>query len=174
MGIMKKGYIHLYTGDGKGKTTAAFGIALRAHYAGFKVYVAQFVKSMAYHETKIQAVLNDFEIEQLGEGCFMDRSPNENDVFWAQRGWEKCKTILKSGDYDMIVLDELTIALYFGLLKIEEVLEGLSDRKENIEVVITGRYAPEILIKKADLVTEMREVKHYYQEGVVARDGIER
>lgn len=169
-----KGYVHVYTGNGKGKTTAAFGFALRAHYAGWKVYVGQFVKDMAYHETQIQCDCSDFLIEQLGRGCFITRNPLEADVCLAKESLKRCAALLREGYFDLVILDEITIALYYHLLEVGEVIEALVSRASHVEVVLTGRYAPRELIEFADLVTEMSEVKHYYKKGVLARDGVER
>ena len=171
---MEKGYIHVYTGNGKGKTTAAFGLALRAHYAGNKVYIGQFVKDMKYNETKIQEDLTNIKIEQLGKGCFIEKSPNKEDKAAALEALNKCGEILKSGEYDLVVLDEITIAIYFKLFSADHFIEILKNRNSEVEVVITGRYAPAEVIEIADLVTEMKEVKHYYSKGVMAREGIER
>lgn len=171
---MKQGYIHLYTGDGKGKTTAAFGLALRALCAGQSVYIGQFVKSMKYNETAIDRLFDRVTVEQLGRGCFIGRDPEQVDIEMARRGLARCNDMMRSGDYDVVILDELTIVLHFGLLGIGKVLEVLRGRHPSTEVVITGRYAPQELVDAADLVTEMREVKHYYTQGVLSRDGIDR
>ena len=178
---MEQGFIHLYTGNGKGKTTAAFGLAVRALCAGKNVFVGQFVKSMCYNETKIETLFNGtnslwghIRIEQFGRGCFIDKDPEAIDVEMAREGLRHCSSLLSTGAYDIIILDELTIALYFGLLSCDDVLDALNNRAPQIEVVITGRYAPQCLIDKADLVTEMQEVKHYYTQGVLSRDGIDR
>lgn len=172
---MNKGYIHVYTGDGKGKTTAAFGLAIRAALSGKSVYIGQFVKDMKYNETKISNYIKNIKIEQFGNGCFIDRLPNESDIFEANTALSKCKDILEKGAYDLVILDEVTIALYFKLFSIDDLLKVIKLRKENIEVIITGRYAPKELIDMADLVTEMKEIKHYYNtQGVEAREGIER
>ncbi len=178
---MDQGYIQVYTGDGKGKTTAAFGLAVRALCAGKSVYVGQFVKSMKYHETRIEELFSTagesfgcIRIEQLGRGCFIDQDPEAVDVAMAREGLQRCAEHMRSGDYDMVILDELCIALHFGLLRLDEVLGVLAQRNPHTEVVITGRKAPQGLIDVADLVTEMREIKHYYHEGVLSRDGIER
>ena len=168
-------YIHVYTGNGKGKSTAAFGLAVRAHYAGMKVYIGQFVRDMAYHETQIAGDLDNILIEQLGRGCYLERDPDPKDVDAAEAGLERCAKFLASGEYQMVILDELPIALYFKLITKEQILQALRGRHPDTEVVITGRYAPDWLIEEADLVTDMQEVKHYYTEqGVEARDGIER
>ena len=178
---MDQGYIQVYTGDGKGKTTAAFGLAVRALCAGKSVYVGQFVKSMKYHETRIEELFSTagesfgrIRIEQLGRGCFIDKNPEAVDIEMAHEGLRRCADYMRSGEYDVVILDELCIALHFGLLRLDEVLEVLAQRNPHTEVVITGRKAPQGLIDVADLVTEMREIKHYYHEGVLSRDGIER
>lgn len=178
---MDQGYIQVYTGDGKGKTTAAFGLAVRALCAGKSVYVGQFVKSMKYHETRIEELFSMagesfgcIRIEQLGRGCFIDKNPEAVDIEMAHEGLQRCAEHMRSGEYDVVILDELCIALHFGLLRLDEVLGVLAQRNPHTEVVITGRKAPQGLIDVADLVTEMREIKHYYHEGVLSRDGIER
>ena len=170
----KRGYIHVYTGNGKGKSTAAFGLAVRALCAGKSVYVGQFVKSMKYNETKIEGIFDHICIEQLGRGCFIDKNPEEVDVQMAHEGLARCAEMMKSGEYDVVILDELNIALYFGLVQVEEVLDAIRQRNQKVEVVVTGRYAPQELIDEADLVTEMTEIKHYYQQGVLSRNGIDR
>lgn len=170
---MEKGFIHVYTGNGKGKTTAAFGLALRAACAGKKVYIGQFVKGMKYSEIEVEKYIPNIEIHQLGRSCFIDRQPTEEDIRLAKQGLEQCAVALNNSEYDVVILDELNIALYFNLFSLNEVLEVLSKRKSNIEVVITGRYAPQEIIDIADLVTEMKEIKHYYQKGIMARKGIE-
>ena len=171
---MEKGYLHVYTGNGKGKTTAAFGLALRAAMAGKRVFVGQFIKSMRYHETEVESILPQIHTEQFGRGCFIGHEPEGADKEAAQKGLERCREALAGLDYDLVILDELNIALYFGLLTTGEVLEVLNDRGKQVETVITGRYAPQELIDAADLVTEMTEIKHYYQKGVESRDGIDR
>ncbi len=176
-----RGYIHIYTGNGKGKTTAAFGLAVRALCAEKNVYIGQFVKSMQYHETRIEALFEEtggrygrVKIEQLGRGCFLDRNPDPVDIRMAHEGLARCAAMISGGEYDLVVMDEVTIALHYGLLETAEVLAVLDGRNPATEVVITGRYAPEELIARADLVTEMREIKHYYTQGVLSRDGIDR
>lgn len=169
-----KGYIHIYTGDGKGKTTAAFGLALRMIMSGKKVYVGQFVKDMKYNETKIENYFDNIIIKQLGKGCFINEPPKEEDILAANNGLDECLRVLKSGEYDLVILDELNIALYFKLFTVEKVINIINSRAKNVEVVVTGRYAPKELIEIADLVTDMREIKHYYTQGVESRDGIEK
>lgn len=171
---MKRGYIHVYTGNGKGKTTAAFGLAVRALCAGKSVYVGQFVKSMKYNETKIESLFERIRIQQFGRGCFIDKNPETADIEMAQKGFAHCTDILTAGEYDVVILDELTIAIYFGLLSADQVMDALERRNPTVEVVITGRYAPQQLLDMADLVTDMTEVKHYYTQGVLSRNGIDR
>lgn len=171
---MEKGYVHVYTGNGKGKSTAAFGLAVRALCAGKSVYVGQFVKNMKYNETKIEPMFPKLKIEQLGTGCFIFREPSQEDIDAAQDGLRRCEKILREGEYDVVVMDELNIALYFKLVDVNDVIRIIRERKPSVEVVVTGRYAPDELIGIADLVTDMQEVKHYYTQGVLSRDGIDR
>lgn len=170
---MEKGYIHIYTGNGKGKTTAAFGLAIRAALSGKKVFIGQFVKDMKYNETKIENYLHNIVIKQLGTGCYINREPSLEDIKANNDGLEECKEILLNGEYDLVILDEINIALYFKLFSIQDVIEILKNKKYETEVVLTGRYAPEELIEMADLVTEMTEIKHYYSQGVLSRNGID-
>lgn len=170
----KKGYIHVYTGNGKGKTSAAFGLAVRALCAGYRVYIGQFVKSMKYNETKLEKLFPTLRIEQLGRGCYINRKPDMEDIQMAQQALTHCASILHNGEYDVVILDELTIALHFELVKLSDVLDALKHKAAHVEVVITGRYAPQAILDAADLVTDMVEVKHYYQQGVLSRNGIDR
>ena len=170
---MDKGQIHIYTGNGKGKTTAALGLSLRAICAGKKVFFGQFIKGMAYSELKAAEYLPGFEIQQFGRDCFIYNEPKEEDILAAREGLNICKEIIKNKDYDLVVLDELNIALYYKLFPVEEVIEMLEHRADKMEIVITGRYAPQELIDLAHLVTEMKEIKHYYKNGLEARLGIE-
>ena len=179
--MTSKGYLHVYTGDGKGKTTAAFGLAVRALCAGMDVYIGQFVKSMKYNETSLEPLFDGagagygrLSIEQFGRGCFLDREPEPADIEAARSGLERCRERMASGRYGLVVLDELCIALDCSLLQVDEVLEALAQRAPGTEAVVTGRYAPAELLEAADLVTEMREVKHYYRQGVLSRNGIDR
>jgi len=169
-----KGYIHVYTGNGKGKTTAAFGLALRAVGAGKKVFFAQFIKGKSYSEiAAVQKYIPDITIKQYGLGCFILKTPTQKDIKVASEGLAEVSVILASGNYDMVVLDEASIAIYFNLFSAEKLIDVIKKKKEETEIIITGRYAPEKLIEMADLVTEMKEVKHYYTYGVEARKGIE-
>ncbi len=168
-----KGYIHVYTGDGKGKTTAALGLALRAVCAGKKVFFGQFVKGMDYSELKAADFLPNFKMEQFGRPEFIHGKPTQSDIDNAKKGLDKIHSVLKSGEYDIVVLDEANIALYYNLFTLDELLNVIMDKPEDIEIIITGRKAPKKLVEVADLVTEMKEIKHYYQKGVLARKGIE-
>ncbi len=167
-------YLHVYTGNGKGKTTAAFGLALRNAGAGKKVYFAQFVKGKTYSEIKaVKQWLPSVTVKQYGRGCFIVKKPVQADIDAARGGLAEIKDILQSGQYQLVVLDEANIAIYYKLFSVTELLEAIEARHSNTEVVITGRYAPQALIDAADLVTEMKEIKHYYTQGIEARKGIE-
>ncbi len=170
-----KGYIHVYTGNGKGKTTAALGLALRAVGAGLKVYIAQFVKGMHYSELDAIKVLSkNITVKQYGRRCFIKKTPEKIDVDLAQKGFTEVKEIMLSGKYDIIILDEINIAIYYNLISEVELLEFMDQKPESIEIILTGRYATDKIMEKADLITEMKEVKHYYQKNVEARIGIEK
>ena len=169
-----KGYIHIYTGNGKGKTTAALGLALRAVGAGKKVFIGQFVKGKVYSEIKIiRDKIPEITLKQYGRTCFIEREPEQEDIDAARQGLTEMNEILASGKYDMIIFDEATIALYYNLFSVDELLDSLKSCVGNSEIIITGRYAPEKLIAAADLVTEMKEIKHYYNNAIEAREGIE-
>jgi len=172
---MEKGYVHVYTGNGKGKTTAMLGLALRAYGAELRVYIGQFVKSMKYHEvTAINKFLPGIVIEQYGCGCILGRETSEEDKSAAKKGLEKAREAIFSGKYDVVMLDEINVAVHLKLLNVSSVLELIRAKPANIELIITGRYAATEIIEAADLVSEMTEVKHYYTNGVFARGGIER
>ena len=172
---MKQGYIQIYTGDGKGKTTAALGLALRAAGHGLRTYIAQFMKGQSYGELSSIRLIPEIKIEQFGKDTFIhiDQASQE-DIRMAKQGLEKASQAMLSQKYNIIILDEINVAIHFKLLTIAEVMDFISSKPENIELILTGRRAPQELINRADLVTEMREIKHYYQQGVSARDGIER
>lgn len=170
-----KGYVQVYTGDGKGKTTAAMGLALRAAGAGLKVFIGQFVKGMHYAELESLKRFSDLiNIKQFGRNCFIRNDPTEEDRKRAQEGLQEIRKIINSGEYQVVILDEINIALYYKLFPLEEVLELIQNKPQDIELILTGRRADPKIIELADLVTEMREIKHYYQKGVQARDGIEK
>lgn len=169
-----QGFIQIYTGNGKGKTTAALGAALRAIGAGKKVFFAQFVKSQIYSEIEAcNKYLPNITTKQYGNSCFIFREPAPEDAQAAQEGLKEVAEIIRSAKYDVVVLDEANIALHYNFFTVEELINMIKEKPQATEIIITGRNAPKKLIEVADLVTEMKEIKHYYQKGVKARKGIE-
>lgn len=171
---MDKGYVQVYTGNGKGKTTAALGLAVRAACAGKNVFIGQFLKGMEYSELKLPEYFDNITMKQYGTEYFITKDPNEIDTAKANIGFENVVEIIKSAKYDVVILDEINIAMMMKLVDVNELIKVLSNRKESMEVIITGRGAPDEIIEYADLVTEMKEIKHYYNKGVQARVGIEK
>ncbi len=173
----KKGYIIVLTGDGKGKTTSALGMAVRAIGQGLKVVMLQFLKgSWKYGELETaKRLAPDLTIRQLGaEFIRIDpENPDPEDVERAHEAWEISKEALFSGDYGMVILDEINGTIAYGLLPVDEVVAALRERPEDLHVVLTGRQAHPRIIEMADLVTEMTEIKHPWREGRNARKGIE-
>jgi len=172
---MRKGYLQVYTGDGKGKTTAALGLALRAAGAGLKVFIAQFIKKKSCSEHRIlsERFRDLITVRQYGTGLILKRAPAEADVEAARNGIEEVQGAMESKEYDMIILDEANVAVHLHLIGIGDLLDLVEKKPARMELVITGRYAPAELLEKADLVTEMKEIRHYHHEGVKARRGIE-
>ncbi|MCX7975085.1 MAG: cob(I)yrinic acid a,c-diamide adenosyltransferase [Candidatus Aminicenantes bacterium] len=173
----KKGYVQVYTGNGKGKTTAALGLALRAAGYGLKTYIGQFLKGQPYGELEaVKKLGGKIIIEQFGRKGFIHvtENPDEEDIQRARFGLNRSLKIMLSGKFQIVVLDEINVALYFGLVTEKEVLDFIDKKPESVELILTGRYAPASIIRRADLVTEMKEKKHYYQKGVRARKGIEK
>lgn len=169
-----KGYIQVYTGNGKGKTTAAFGLALRASNAGLKVFIGQFVKGKSYNENEAVAkYIKNITVKQYGLGCFIVEELTDNDIKAARNGLKDMRNIIQNGKFDIVIMDEVNIALYYKLFDVNELIELMRSKPDHVELILTGRYAPQEIIDKADLVTEMKDIKHYYQEGVLARAGIE-
>lgn len=172
--MLERGCLQVYTGNGKGKTTAALGLALRAAGAGLRVYIAQFVKGMDYSELKsIQHLSEWITLKQFGRGCFIRGEPTDEDVQAARAGLAEAQRVMESDEADLLILDEANIATHFNLFSIEELLDLIDNRPPTMELVITGRNADNRVIERADLVTEMNEVKHYYNKGLQARKGIE-
>ena len=169
------GLIHIYTGNGKGKTTAAFGLALRAWGRDKRVCIIQFMKKGdSYGEVRAIARLEGIDISQYGKGRFIVKgNASDEDVASAKEGFEMVRSVLSSGDYDMVVLDEICITIDFDILNVDDVLDALAGRKEGVEVVMTGRNAPSELIEVADYVTEMKLIKHPFEKGINARKGVE-
>lgn len=168
------GMFHLYTGNGKGKTTAAIGLTIRALGAGWQVFFGQFIKGQEYSEIKILNSLKNVTVEQFGLNCFIRNDSTEADIAAACQGLERVGQILKSGEYQLVILDEANIAIYYQLFSSDQLLEVIENRAKEVEVVVTGRKADSKLIAKADLVTNMEEIKHYYQQGIMARVGVEK
>jgi cob(I)alamin adenosyltransferase len=172
-----KGLIQVYTGSGKGKTTAALGLALRAVGHRFRVLIIQFLKGgIAYGELKSARKLSPYlTIVSMGRECFVDKkNPHPLDRRWAQKGWQLAKESVKNGKYKVVVLDEINVAVEYGLVPRKELLELMREKPEKVELILTGRWAKPEVLRLADLVTEMREVKHYYRKGIESRIGIER
>jgi cob(I)alamin adenosyltransferase len=172
---MRRGYVQVYTGCGKGKTTAALGLALRATGAGLKVFIAQFIKKKRCSEHAMLARFHDLiTVKSYGRGFFLKREPTSADVRAAQEGYREIREILISDEYDLVILDEANVATRYGLFSVDDLLALMAAKPKSVELVITGRYADERVIRQADLVTEMTEIKHYKGMGVKARVGIEK
>jgi cob(I)alamin adenosyltransferase len=172
---LKHGLIQVYTGDGKGKTTCALGLALRAVGQGFKVYMVQFLKTDDTGEVQAaRRLAPDFTIESFGIPGFPKLTdPDPETLAAARQAFELARRIILAGEHDLVILDEVNLCLKFGLVPLTEMLEVLRQRPPYVEVVLTGRAAAAELVDLADLVTEMRPVKHYFEAGVKARRGIE-
>ncbi|MDI6905527.1 MAG: cob(I)yrinic acid a,c-diamide adenosyltransferase [Candidatus Bathyarchaeia archaeon] len=172
---MERGIVQVYTGNGKGKTSAAFGLALRAIGRGLKVYVIQFIKGgFDYGELYIVDKLPNLTLKAFGRGRFVtEKPPEREDIEFAEKAMALAEEVVKSDEYDIVVLDEINVALNLKLIKIERVLELIRNKPKHVELILTGRYAPDKIIEAANLVTEMREVKHPYNKGFQARKGIE-
>ncbi len=176
-GTIGKGYVQVYTGSGKGKTTASLGLAVRAAGHGLKTVIIQFMKGwIDYGELAGVRMLAPYvEIHQAGRDTFVNRKdPDPEDVRLAQEGWKLASGIISGRKADIVVLDEINCAMDFGLLPVGEVLEAIKGKPDGMELVLTGRGAPPEIIEAADLVTEMRDIRHYSAMGVDARVGVER
>ena len=170
---LKKGLVQVYTGYGKGKTTASLGLALRASGAGLKVYIMQFIKGREYSELKAIKGMKNIKVDQCGRGCFIRKKPSKLDIKKAEQGFLKTKRNVLSGKYDVVILDEINIALHIGLLKTKEVVSLIRRKPKHAELVLTGRHCPLMVLKKADLITKMYDVRHPFEKGIKARLGIE-
>jgi cob(I)alamin adenosyltransferase len=170
-----KGYVQVYTGDGKGKTSAALGLALRASGAGLKVFFAQFAKGQKSSEfTALERLSEHITVRQYGSDSFIIGAPGEEDISAAQKGLIEIREAMLSGQYQVIIMDEANVAVHYNLISLPAFLDLISAKPDYMELVITGRDADPRIIAAADLVTEMIEIKHYYKDGVTARVGIEK
>ena len=171
---LEKGLVQVYTGNGKGKTSASFGLALRAVGRGLKVYIIQFIKGgFDYGELYVVDKLPGLTLEAFGRGKFVsEKKPDVVDIDLARQALAKAQEIMKGG-VDVLILDEINVAVNLKLIDIEEVLELIRKKPEHMELVLTGRKAPVEIVQAADLVTEMIEIKHPYNSGFKARKGIE-
>jgi len=173
---MKRGLIQVYTGNGKGKTTAALGLALRAAGHGLRVLMIQFMKgNIQYGELEASKRLSPYlTIKQMGRETFVSRTnPDPVDVELAKKGLSLAREAIQSQSYDIVILDEINVAVDYGLIPLSEVLDLMDSKPASVELILTGRYAKPEILEKADLVTEMVERKHYYQKGIQSREGIE-
>jgi cob(I)alamin adenosyltransferase len=174
---LQKGYVQVYTGNGKGKTTAALGLALRAVGRQMMVCMIQFMKGGGPYGEQLAAtaLAPFFTVVQTGrKGWIRKGSPIPEDIRLAREALIKSREALVGSRYDLVILDEINNAVHYGLVPVEEVLALIDLKPDTVELVLTGRYAHERIIEAADLVTEMREIKHYYRKGVPAREGIEK
>lgn len=173
---MEKGYVQIYTGNGKGKTTAALGLITRAVGNNFKVFFCQFMKGTDYGEIKTLADFPTVKHERYGRGVFIRKKEflTDEDISLARAGYESLKSALLSGEYDIVVADEIFVTLRFDLITVDEIKFLIVNKPKNTELILTGRNAPNDIIELADLVTEMKEIKHYFKQGVAARKGIEK
>lgn len=173
---LKKGLVQVYTGNGKGKTTASLGLALRAIGHGYKVFMLQFMKgSKDYGELQAaEKYLPNLIIVQSGLETFVSKeNPSQADIDLAKQGLKTAKKIISEGHYDLVILDEINVALDFNLVELEEVLDIIKNKPTHIELVLTGRYVPKKILEYADLVSDINLVKHPYYQGISARQGIE-
>lgn len=169
------GYIHIYTGNGKGKTTSAIGLAVRAIGAGNRVFIGQFLKSGKYSEMNaLKQFPQQIQVEHYGLGKFVKGNPSGEDKKAGLEGYEKIRQILETGDHDLVIIDEGNVAVKYGLIKEQDLLDLFDRKPDHVEIVVTGRGATQAVIDRADLVVEMKEIKHYYKQGVKARVGIEK
>jgi len=176
MNKLEQGFVQIYTGNGKGKSTAAIGQAVRAAGFGLRTYIAQFMKEYPYNELNSLKKLSEWiKIEQFGgdEFVYKKELPSKEELEKASKGLQISREKMLSSEYDLIILDEAIVAIYFKLIETKELIEFIKAKPDNVELILTGRYCPSELIDAADLVTEMEEVKHYYQKGITSRRGIE-
>ena len=172
--MLKKGFIQVYTGSGKGKTTAAIGLTVRAVGAGLQVYFCQFLKGQTCSEIKyLQSQRHQITFKKSGGTSFV-KKVQPIDFELANECFQAAKAAMLSGKYDVVILDEIFAVVSTNLLNIKEIENFIKLKPHNVEVILTGRNAPKSIVKIADLVTEMKEIKHYFNKGVQARKGIEK
>ena len=173
--LSPRGLVIVITGNGKGKTTSAFGQALRAAGQGLKVFIMQFMKGRDYGEYKaVRKYLPQITIRRSGLDSFVMRdNPAPVDIELARRGFAAVKKAAASGKYDMLILDEINVAVDFKLIPLEELISFIKNKPPALDLVLTGRYAPRALVKLADTVSEVKEIKHHYAAGIKDRAGIE-
>lgn len=171
---LEKGFVHIYTGNGKGKTTAAIGLGIRATGGGLKVYMIQFMKGRRYGEIDALEKMKNFTVVQFGRDEFVSKeNPEQIDIDLARKGFEHAKEIIKNGEHDLIILDEINVAVDFKLIPLKDVLKLMDEKPEKVELVLTGRCSHPDMVKQADLVSEILEIKHPYQNGIQSRKGID-
>ena len=171
---LEKGFIQIYTGYGKGKTTAAIGLGIRATGEGLKVYMIQFMKGRKYSEISALENIKNFTVAQFGRDEFVSKEhPDQIDIDYARKGFEHAKKILQQGKYDVVILDEINVAVDYNLIPLNDVLQLLSEKPEKVELILTGRYASPEIVRNADLVSEILVIKHPYQNGTQSRKGID-
>ena len=172
---LEKGLIQVYTGNGKGKTSAAFGLALRAAGRGLKVYIIQFIKGgFDYGELYVVDKIPNITLRAFGRGRFItEKPPQKKDVELAEQALQLATDVVKNGEYDVVILDEINVALDLKLIDLNETLELIKNKPEHVELVLTGRNAPNQIVEAASLVSEVREIKHPFKEGCKSRKGIE-
>lgn len=172
---LEKGLVQVYTGSGKGKTSAAFGAALRAIGRGLKVFIIQFIKGgFDYGELHSVKSLPNLKLAAFGRGRFITESqPLKEDIQLAREGLELAQKVVNSGEYDMVVLDEINVVLHLKMISVDDVIRLVKNKPKHVELILTGRNAPAQIVEVADLVTEMKEIKHPYADGVPPRKGIE-
>ncbi len=173
--MLEYGLVQVYTGNGKGKTSAAFGAALRAVGRGFRVHIIQFIKGgFDYGELYSVKYLPNLKLTAFGRGRFITESqPPKEDVQLAREGFELAKQTISGGEYDIVVLDEINVVMHLKMIGVDEVVELIKNKPKHVELILTGRNAPAQIMEMADLVTEMKEIKHPYTRGIPQRKGIE-
>ena len=172
--LPEKGFVHIYTGNGKGKTTAAIGLGIRATGEGLKVYMIQFMKGRKYSEILALENIKNFTVVQFGRDEFVSKEqPDQIDIDLARKGFEHAKKIINNEKYDVVILDEINVAVDYNLIPLNDVLDLLFEKPEKLELILTGRYVSPEIVKHADLVSEILEIKHPYQNGIESRKGID-